>query len=113
MSEKTIVIKNSSIGNTIVYEGSTVIDNRTFVAVQINETGQKETASKTAKKEREIPSETRQQQEPSGEDVSVRDVIDIPSTVVDDSDSDQSEQSDLPVPADEKEGTDVLEVQDR
>ncbi len=113
MSEKTIVIKNSSIGNTIIYEGDTFIDNRTFVAVQLNETGQKETASKTAKKEKVIASETREQQEPSGEDVSIRDVIDIPSTVVEDSDSEQSGQSDLAVPADEKEGTDVLEVQDR
>ncbi|MFC5133506.1 MULTISPECIES: hypothetical protein [Haloferacaceae] len=109
MSENTITIKNSSIGNTIIYEGSTVIDNRTFVAVQLNETDQTETPSETAKKDRVPPSEM---QEPSGEEVSARDIIDIPSTVVDDGNPDQPDQADLPVPADEKEDSDVLEVFD-
>lgn len=112
MSEKTIVIKNSSIGNTIIYEGDTFIDNRTFVAVQLNEADRREAASGTAKEAREIPAEAGKEQDPSDEEVSVRDVIDIPSSVVEDDTSEESERSDLPVTADKK-AKDVLEVYDR
>jgi len=112
MSENTITITNSLIGNTIVYEGSTVIDNRTFVAVQYNETDRKKAASGTAKEAREIQAEASKEQE-SSEEVSVRDVIDIPSKVVKDDTPEQSERSDLPVTTSEDDEVDVWEVQNR
>jgi len=97
MSENTITITNSLIGNTIVYEGSTVIDNRTFIAVSVDNRGRDIVVEKAevdhsvtdnSRKNAEVNVGTAEDQEvQSGKDASVRDVIDVPSRVVEESSS--------------------------